>query len=386
MFDPPPVSRIYQARAWTISYNVVSSYRFGRNSTNRVRRTTVADARFLLWNVEWMNDLFVSVEEDDDPAEFRPDGDKPAHSQDATVRQRRDDLSGVLDELEADVVVAVEGPNRTGELQLFFDEDVEGEWQTWVQPSKGSTQCIGVAVRVDGGGFADPPFEPFDTQDMAVFDAFLNDADDDGIDENYAFERRPLYVQVNPAEGSSFRVLGLHLKSKGIFGAYEWSKWWQIADANRRKILAQATQVRLGFLDPYMTDAQTKDVPLIVCGDINDGPGLDANEKKFFGSGIERLMGTVWRPELCLRNAIFESLPEEKRAELDFEAISTTSFQDPIFNNTWHSEWIDHVLHTGSEPWVTNASVHEEMPDGAPIWRKYPHASDHYPISVTVST
>ena len=55
-------------------------------------------------------------------------------------------------------------------------------------------------------------------------------------------------------------------------------------------------------------------------------------------------------------------------------------------DNTWHREWIDHVLHTGSEPWVTNASVHEHLPDGAPIWQKYPHASDHYPVSVTVST
>jgi hypothetical protein len=93
---------------------------------------------------------------------------------------------------------------------------------------------------------------------MAEFGAFLRDADDDGIDENYAFERKPLYVQVNPEGGSSFRILGLHLKSKGIFGAYEWSKWWQIADANRRKILAQATRIRLGFLDPYMIQAQTK--------------------------------------------------------------------------------------------------------------------------------
>ncbi len=32
-------------------------------------------------------------------------------------------------------------------------------------------------------------------------------------------------------------------------------------------------------------------------GDINDGPGLDASEKRLYGSGIERLMGTVWTPE-----------------------------------------------------------------------------------------
>src|ERR671914_753430 len=244
-----------------------------RREVTTVRRIEVPDLRFLLWNMEWMNDLFVSGEEND-PAEFRPDEDEP------------------------------------------------------------------------------------------------------------------LYVQINPKDGNGFRVLGLHLKSKGIFGAYEWSKWWQIADANRRKILAQASQIRLRFLDPYMTDSATKEIPLIVCGDINDGPGLDASEKRLFGSGIERLMGTVWRPELCLHNALFDSLQDEEQAELDFEAIATTSFQDPIFNNTWHEEWIDHVLYTESpdESWVVNAKVHGRMPDGTPIWERFEHASDHYPVSAAVTT
>jgi hypothetical protein len=350
-----------------------------------IRRTRVADTKFLLWNMEWMNDLFVSGDEDD-LAEFRPDEDEPAHHKGTTVRQRREDLSGVLDDLGPDVVLVVEGPNRAGELQLFFDEDVEGEWRTWLQPSKGSSQCIGVAVRVDRDGFEVTALEGFDTEGLEAFGAFLSD--DDGIDENYAFERKPLYVQINPKNGDRFRVLGLHLKSKGIFGAYEWSKWWQIADANRRKILAQASQIRLNFLDPYLTDPQTQDIPLIVCGDIDDGPGLDASEKRLFGSGIERLMGTVWRPDLCLRNALFDSLTDKQRAELDFEARWTTSFQDPIFNNTWHREWIDHLLYTNSseEPWVTNAEVHDHMPDGTPIWERYEHASDHYPVAATVTT
>jgi endonuclease/exonuclease/phosphatase family metal-dependent hydrolase len=351
------------------------------------RRIELPDLKFLLWNMEWMNDLFVSGEEDD-PAEFMPDDAVPSHHRGTTVRERRAHLSGALDELAPDVIVVVEGPNRTGELQLFFDEDVEGDWQTWVQPSKGSAQCIGVAVRVDGGKFEDNPLERFETGGIEEFGSFLADADDDGIDENYAFERKPVYVQVNPREGRGFRVLGLHLKSKGIFGAYEWSKWWQIADANRRKILAQASQIRLRFLDRYLTDEATREMPLIVCGDINDGPGLDASEKRLFGSGIERLMGTVWRPDLCLRNALFDSLTDKQRAELDFEARWTTSFQDPIFNNTWHREWIDHLLYTNSseEPWVTNAEVHDHMPDGTPIWERYEHASDHYPVAATVTT
>jgi endonuclease/exonuclease/phosphatase family metal-dependent hydrolase len=255
-----------------------------------------------------------------------------------------------------------------------------------VQPSPRMAQCVGVAVRTDEGKFEDPPFEQFDTSGMEVFGDFTADADD-GIDEHYGFERKPLYVEIIPTDGQSFRVLGLHLKSKAIFGAYEWSKWWQIADANRRKILAQASRLRLKFLDPHMTDAMTKDTPLIVCGDINDGPGLDASEKRLFGSGIERLMGKVWRPELCLRNALFDSLSNKEKTDLEFEAVWTTRFPDPIFNNTWHSEWIDHLLYTDSPdgPWVGHAQVHHHMPDGTPIWQKYERASDHHPVSVTVT-
>jgi hypothetical protein len=90
---------------------------------------------------------------------------------------------------------------------------------------------------------------------------------------------------------------------------------------------------------------------------------------------------------LCLRNALFDALEDKERADLEFEAVWTTSFQDPIFNDTWHREWIDHLLYTDSPdgPWVADAKVHHHMPDGTPIWEKYEHASDHYPLSVTVT-
>lgn len=345
----------------------------------------MSSLKLVVWNMEWMNDLF---DPNAQAAAFRADGEEPPHSRGTTVRKRRDDLSAVLNELAADVVVVVEGPNRTDELQLFFDQDVQGDWKAWVQPSPRQSQCIGIAARIDQGKLEDAPFTHYDTADDARFAPFLVDTDDDGIEEQHEFERRPLYVEINPQSGRRFRVLGLHLKSKGIFDAYEWSKWWQTADGNRRRLLAQVTQLRLRFLDPYLTDEETKSIPMIVCGDVNDGPGLDAGEKRLFGSAIERLMGTVWKPELCLRNTLFEALSEKARARLDFATIVTTSYKDPIFNNTWHREWIDHVLYTDDQgaAWVSNAQVHSTMADGSRIWARYKHASDHFPVSVTVTT
>lgn len=344
----------------------------------------MAELTIAVWNMEWMNDLFESNQQA--PA-YKPDDASTYHQPEATVKQRRENLSGLLQELDADVVIVVEGPNRTGELQLFFDEDMPGTWATYVQSGRGQVQNVALAVRLDKGRFADTPFKAFDTNQLEVFDPFPLDVDEDGIRELYQFSRRPVYSEIYPAAGRPFRVLGLHLKSKGIFSAYEWSKWWQIADANRRKILAQSTRIRLEFLDPYLQDPELRDTPLIVCGDINDGPGLDASEKRLFGSGVERLMGTVWKPELCFGNALFDQLKAKDQKDLDFAGLYTTNFKDPIFNNTWHRVWIDHILYSrrGPENWVSGARVHRTAESGEPVWRAYPFASDHFPLVATVT-
>jgi endonuclease/exonuclease/phosphatase family metal-dependent hydrolase len=344
----------------------------------------MSNLKLVLWNMEWMNDLFTK---DDQAAQFLPDGEKTAHSS-ATVKQRRDDLSGVLRELNPDVVVIVEGPSRKEELQLFFDNIGEGTWVADLQVSSGQTQNIGIAVRVDTNKFKDPALRRMDTGDDPRFNAFLIDTDNDEIKEQHHFERRPLYAEISPAQGVPFRVLGLHLKSKGIFDAYEWSKWWEMADANRKKILGQATHIHDTFIEPYLTEEKTKQIPLIVCGDINDGPGLDASEKRLHGSGIERLMGTIWQPGKCLGNALFDTLKPKAQKALDFSSIYTTSYKDPIFNNVKQNEWIDHILYSKSplSNWVQKAKVNSNMPNGTSIEKKYKHASDHYPVSVEVVT
>ena len=41
-------------------------------------------------------------------------------------------------------------------------------------------------------------------------------------------------------------------------------------------------------------------------------------------------MGLVWFPELCLRNALFETLAPKQQQALKFEVLATTGFSDPI--------------------------------------------------------
>jgi hypothetical protein len=51
----------------------------------------MSNLKLVLWNMEWLDDLFKPTEKNQ-PAVFRPDHEKAAHSFDATVKQRRDDL------------------------------------------------------------------------------------------------------------------------------------------------------------------------------------------------------------------------------------------------------------------------------------------------------
>ena len=345
----------------------------------------MSTVKFSLWNVEWMNELFTG-----NPPAFHPD-DKKGYMTKYAIADRKRDLAGVINEVDSDVWVLVEGPNQSLELQLFFDDPtVNGNWECVVQPA--GSQSIGLAVRTDRGKFAPQPFDWFDIHEAPeaaslklATDDFRMDTDGDDLDEVHKFERRPLYAAINTANGKTFRVVGLHLKSKGVFGSFEWSKWWSKSEGNRKKIIAQCFQLRCHFLDEYLTDDNTKDIPLIVCGDINDGPGFDTSEMKLQSSGIERLMGSIWNPDLCLGNAVFDSLSDKDKKELDFSSLYTASFADPIFNRSYRKSWIDHILYSRKDtPWITDGEITTRMQSGNPIYKDFPTSSDHLPVSCMI--
>ena len=341
----------------------------------------MVNLKFVVWNMEWLNDLF------DAGPKCLPDDQRTQHNKRMAVAQRREDLIGVLNHIDPDIVVIIEGPNNPDELQFFFQtKSLRGDWETDLQPS--GAQSIGIACRTDTRKFETQAIHGYNKKESTAFKPFTLDVDVDGVKEVYEFSRWPLYAEVRPKDGQRFRVLGLHLKSKGIFDALGWSAWWRKADANRRKILAEANQVRKAFIEPYFRNEQTREIPLLVCGDINDGPGMDASERKLGASGIERLMGSVWKPTLVLRNALFDALQQEDQIKEDFRSLSTTRFKDPIINNTYHRVWIDHILYSnpaGSDPWVHGARIVKTVTNDEKIWKEFPKASDHQPVVATLT-
>ena len=82
-------------------------------------------------------------------------------------------------------------------------------------------------------------------------------------------------------------MIGAHLKSKAPHGAKTRDEVLRISIANRRKQLAQAIWLRrriAAHLD--------QGTPLVVMGDLNDGPGLDEYEHLFGRSSVEIILGT----------------------------------------------------------------------------------------------
>jgi hypothetical protein len=83
-------------------------------------RIAMPDLKLLVWNVEWMNDLFVSGAQ---PVAFKPDDAVPSHHRKATVRKRRDDLSGVIQDLSPITVECME--NSGLQWQALLPESVK---------------------------------------------------------------------------------------------------------------------------------------------------------------------------------------------------------------------------------------------------------------------
>ncbi|MEO0379662.1 MAG: endonuclease/exonuclease/phosphatase family protein [Pseudomonadota bacterium] len=239
--------------------------------------------RLATYNVEWMNSLFA-----DDGTLLNDDGWSARY--DVTRRDQIGALCTVFQAMDADAVIIIEAPDdgRTRDtvtaLETFaayagirarkaiigFANDTQQEIALLYDPDI-------LSARHDPQIHAGAP--QFDT-------SFAIDLDVDASQDSVVFSKPPLELAIETVSGIQFRMIGAHLKSKAPHGAKTRDEVLRISIANRRKQLAQAIWLR-ARIAAHLEDA----TPLILMGDLNDGPGLDEYEHLFGRSSVEIILG-----------------------------------------------------------------------------------------------
>jgi hypothetical protein len=248
--------------------------------------------RIATWNIEWFNALF-------DADNSAIEDDTPSARYKISKREQLVGIGIVLAAMDADAVLIVEAPD-------------EGRSRSTVAALEGFAGAIGLRTRKAVVGFAshteqeiallydpdvmDVAHDPQASDAVPRFDRSMRVPLGNGAgDEDARFDKPPLELAVQPALGAAFRLIGVHAKSKAPHGARNDADIRRIGLANRRKQLAQCLWLRARVEDHLRAGT-----PLIVLGDLNDGPGLDDFEGFLGRSGVEVVMGPPETPALHL--------------------------------------------------------------------------------------
>ncbi len=246
--------------------------------------------RIATYNVEWFSGLF-------DTHDTLFDDDAPSGRFDVTRRAQTAAVGAVFRAMDADAVMIIEAPDqsrshatiraletfaahfnlRTTDAIMGFSNDTQQEIAMLYDPAM-------MQIRHDPQG-------PFTGPDGAAgaprFDGALRiDLDIDATEDLVVFSKPPLELAVTTRGGFSFRMIGAHLKSKAPHGATNPDEVARFGIANRRKQLAQAVWLRR-----RIEEILPQGTPLMVMGDLNDGPGLDEFEHLFGRSSVEIVLG-----------------------------------------------------------------------------------------------
>jgi endonuclease/exonuclease/phosphatase family metal-dependent hydrolase len=238
--------------------------------------------RLASYNVEWFTNLFA------DDGALLEDGALSGR-QGVTRADQIAALGHVFAAMDADAVMVIEAPDtnrrrstsaalhefadrfglRTRQAVTGFTNDTQQEIAWLYDPDR-------MTARHDPQGGAVPRFDG----------EFHIDLDIDAARDAVTFSKPPLELAVETARGARIRVIGAHLKSKAPHGAQGRDAVMRLSIANRRKQLAQAIWLR-ARIDAHLTAGE----PVIVLGDLNDGPGLDEYENLFGRSSVEIVLG-----------------------------------------------------------------------------------------------
>lgn len=253
--------------------------------------------RIATYNVEWFTRLFA------EDGELLNDG---AWSGRHDVRRsdQLDALGVVFRAMDADAIMVIEAPD--GETTAQIEKALEN-----------FARVFGLRSRKALAGYVNQTqqeiallYDPYvltarhDPKGEATgkkgapgaprFDgAFRPESNGDVPQEPVRFSKPPLEAELITKTGLSFRMIGVHVKSKAPHGAKTPEEILQKSLENRQKQLAQCTWLR-HRVEEHLSAGD----PLIVLGDLNDGPGLDRLEQLSGRSGVEVVLGPTGETSL----------------------------------------------------------------------------------------
>ena len=340
--------------------------------------------RIATYNVEWFNTLF------DDAGRLLADAEWSGRHG-VTRADQIAALGIVFTALDADAVMVIEAPDesrrratvpalesfaafaqiRARKAIMGFANDTQQEIALLYDPDVLSCRHEPGGTAVPMGGAEAAP----------RFDGVLRiDLDIDDTRDRVTFSKPPLELHCETAVGVAFRMIGAHLKSKAPHGARSRDAEMRMAIANRRKQQAQAVWLRRR-IEEHLRAGD----PLIVLGDLNDGPGLDEYEHLFGRSSVEIVMGDGADSALRLTD------PHARRAlTRRIGAMNTTARFYLSDEKRYLQALLDYVM------------VSPDLAAMRPAWRiwhpfddpgcwKVPElraalisASDHFPVSMDI--
>lgn len=239
--------------------------------------------RIATYNVEWFASLFDDNDQLHDDAAWSGRWNVTRADQTAAV-------GAVFRALDADAVMVIEAPDTSrnhstvAALEHFAARYELRAHKAATGFANDTQQEIALLFDPDRLSAAHDPCEG---EGAPRFDGMFEiDLDIDATQDRIVFSKPPLELKMQTRGGFEFRMIGAHLKSKAPHGARDDAHAMQISIANRRKQLAQAIWLRRR-VDGHIADG----VPLMLLGDLNDGPGLDVFEDLFGRSSVEVVLG-----------------------------------------------------------------------------------------------
>ncbi len=285
-------------------------------------------------------------------------------------KERLQKVAQVIKNIDPHILGIVEASNKLKHHEVLVNDPdyLNGRFQIAKGEENRGYQDLVVYYR--------DPFEVLEIDtNVDFYSPWLEDIDDDGIQELCEFERIPLEVLFR-IKGTDIRfylilILG---KSKGVFAVKDLLTYQRMALSNRKRLFAQAKKIRRRL--DQIFDMENH-LPVIVMGDMNDEPGLDEYQKQVGASSIETLMGSIFEPKKIMHNTLWHLSSEDHNREL-----WTAEFPDQIISYSKnHRVWIDHIL--VSPDMIDSENKLRYVMDSGSICQKdeiAKAASDHYPV------